>query len=154
MRYEGPPTSLKAQTGTNLWISTFAGACTQAIADSVIFERTIEDIQTDWQKRLGTIRKGSAAELLLQTAVSAPVMTVQSAAAQIHRSFPQTNNAIARLVEAGVLSPVVVGKQRERIFEAKAIIDAFRDFERKMASPLGDTQVSIPVRPVPGRKNK
>jgi Fic family protein len=153
MRYDGTPDSVAAKQGADLWVSTFSGACTQAIADSIEFEGTMDSLQAAWRKKVGKIRRGSATELLLQATIGAPVMTVQSAAVQIRRSFPQTNHAIARLVDAGVLTQVLVGKQRERIFEAKAIIDAFRDLERQMASPLSDTQTSRPERPVPGRKN-
>jgi hypothetical protein len=51
-----------------------------------------------------------------------------------HRSFPQTSGAIERLVSAEVLSQVGVGR-RNRVFEAPAIINAFTDLERQLASP-------------------
>jgi hypothetical protein len=66
----------------------------------------------------------------------------------IGRSFPQTSGAIERLVSAEVLSQVRVGR-RNRVFEAPAIINAFTDLERQLASPAGDTRASEPVRPVP-----
>ena len=74
----------------------------------------------------------------------APVLTVNSAAALIGRSFPQTNAAIQRLVDAGVLAQVNVGR-RNRAFEAGDAIRAFMDLERQLASPLGDTVVSPPT---------
>ena len=46
------------------------------------------------------------------------MLTVNGAAELINRSFPQTNEAIARLTDAGALSQVTVGK-RNRAFEAK-----------------------------------
>jgi hypothetical protein len=75
-------------------------------------------------------------------------MTVGGAVELIGRSFPQTNEAVIRLTEAGVLSQVSVGK-RNRAFEAKEIIDAFTDLERQLASPDGDTRSSEPRRVVP-----
>jgi hypothetical protein len=62
------------------------------------------------------------------------VLTVNGAAELINRSFPQTNEAIARLTDAGALSQVTIGK-RNRAFEAKEIINAFTDLERQLASP-------------------
>ncbi|MDA8355771.1 MAG: Fic family protein, partial [Actinomycetota bacterium] len=68
----------------------------------------------------------------------------------ISRSFIQTNEAISRLVEAGILKQVTVGR-RNRAFEAPDIIAAFTDLERQLASPEGDTLTSEPVRRVPRR---
>jgi hypothetical protein len=79
------------------------------------------------------------------------VLTVNGAAELINRSFPQTNEAIARLTEAGALSQVTVGK-RNRAFEAKEIINAFTDLERHPAGPGGDTRSSEPSRAVPPRR--
>ncbi len=61
----------------------------------------------------------------------------------ISRSFIQTNEAISRLVEAGILEQVTVGR-RNRAFEAPDIIAAFTDLERQLASPEGDTLTSEP----------
>jgi hypothetical protein len=97
------------------------------------------------------VRARSATDLLLHALVGAPVLTVTSASELIGRSFPQTNEAIGRLVHAGILKQVTVGK-RNRAFEAPEIIDAFSDLERQLASPKGDTRSSEPARRVPARK--
>jgi hypothetical protein len=90
-------------------------------------------------------RNRSASDLLLRALVGAPVLTVSSAADLIGRSFVQTNQAVARLVEAGILNQVTVGP-RNRVFEASDIIDAFTDLERQLGSPAGDTRTSEPIR--------
>jgi hypothetical protein len=100
----------------------------------------------EWRALLGRIRGGSAIDLLLRSLAGAPVLTVGSAAGLIGRSFPQTSQAIERLVLAGVLSQVKVGK-RNRVFEAPAIINAFTDLEHQPAGPGGDTRTSRPVPP-------
>jgi hypothetical protein len=69
----------------------------------------------------------------------------------VGRSFIQTNEAIQRLVHAGILQQVTVGR-RNRAFEAPEIIAAFTELERQLASPDGDTLTSEPVRTVPRRK--
>ena len=61
------------------------------------------------------------------------------------------NRAFHRLVDAGILKQVTVGR-RNRAFEAPEIIAAFTALERKLASPEGDTRTSEPVRTVPRRK--
>jgi tetratricopeptide (TPR) repeat protein len=53
----------------------------------------------------------SATDLLLRSLIGAPVITVDGAANLIGRSFPQTNEAIQRLVEAEILRQVGVGRR-------------------------------------------
>ena len=149
-RYRGKASSQEALQGINLWIARFAGACSRAVNDASSFERRAQEIEADWRKRLGRVRAGSATDILLRSLVGAPVITAKSAAEMIGRSFPQTNEAIQRLVNVEILRQVNVGK-RNRAFEAPAIIEAFTSLERQLASPQGDTRASKPVRPVPRR---
>ena len=150
-RYRGAATGRDAHAGLNLWTGRFAGACIRAVADASSFEERVGQIQDRWRTQLGRVRRGSATDLLIQWLPGAPILTVNGAAELIGRSFPQTNEAVTRLVDAGILSQVSVGK-RNRAFEAKEIIDAFTDLERQIASPSGDTRNSEPSRPVPPRR--
>ncbi len=150
-RYRGPATGKDAQAGLNLWVGRFAGACQRAVRDAASFEEGIQQIQREWRTRLGRVRAHSAADLLIRSIAGAPVLTVGGASALISRSYPQTNAAIERLVSAGILSQITVGR-RNRAFEAPAIINAFTDLERQLASPDGDTRTSEPARPVPPRR--
>jgi Fic family protein len=150
-RYRGPATSRDAHEGTNRWVAQFATACARAVADAAAFERRAQEIEAAWRVRVGSVRKNSAADLLLRGLLGAPVVTVPSAATVIGRSFPAANNAVAQLVKAGVLQQVNVGR-RNRAYEAPEIIAAFTDLERQLASPEGDTLTSKPARPVPPRR--
>lgn len=152
-RYQGASTSRAAQEGTNVWISRFAGACSRAVTDATLFEERAQRIEAAWRQRLEKVRTQSATDLLLRVLVGAPVVTVNSAAELIDRSFAQTNQAIARLVEAEILRQVTVGR-RNRAFEAAEVIDAFTDLERQLASPVGDTRISDPARQVPRRRQQ
>ena len=147
-RYRGPATSKNAHEATNRWIAQFAAACTRAVADATVFEQRARDIGTAWRTRIGSVRRSSAADLLLRALPGAPVVTVPSAATLIGRSFTAANNAVAQLVTAGVLRQVNVGR-RNRAYEAPEIIAAFTDLERQLASPERDTRTSKPARPVP-----
>jgi Fic family protein len=151
-RYRGPATSREATEGMNLWVGRFAAACTRAVADAQAFERRARAMQQEWRERVGRVRARSATELLLRALVGAPIVTVKSAAELIGRSFVQTNDAVARLVDAGVLTQVTVGR-RNRAFEAPDIVAAFTDLERQLASPGGDTRSSLPSRRVPPRRH-
>ena len=149
-RYRGAATSQAASAGVNLWIGRFAAACVRAVNDAVTFEQKALAIEEQWRRQLGRVRARSAADLLLRLLVGAPVVSVNSAAGLIDRSFVRTNEAVNRLVQAGVLNQVTIGR-RNRAFEAPAIIDALTALERQLASPAGDIRTSKPARRVPQR---
>lgn len=150
-RYRGTATSTVAREGIDLWVARFSAACRRAVADAIDFEQRIEVIQEAWRARLGSVRAKSATDLLLRTLPGAPIITVNSASAIIGRSFNAVNDAMARMVEAGILTQVNVGR-RNRAFEAPDIIDEFTALERQLASPDGNTRTSKPVRRVPRRR--
>jgi hypothetical protein len=149
-RYRGPASARAAHQGINLWVARFAAACARAVADAVAFEARIVRIEEDWRERLGAIREGSALDLLIRALPGAPVFTVTGAAALIDRSFIAANEAIARLLDAGAIRQVSMGR-RNRAFEAREIVSAFTDLERRLASPDGDTSIAPPARNVPAR---
>jgi Fic family protein len=149
-RYDGSPDSQEAIEGINRWVELFAAACRRAVNDADAFEQRVSAIQTKWRERIGPHRRRSSVDLLVYALPGAPVVTVKSAADLIGRSIPQTNEAVQRLVAAGVLQQV--GSRRwSRTFEARDVIDAFTDLERRLASPEGETRVSAPTRRVPAR---
>lgn len=150
-RYRGRSDSAAARSGLDRWIGLFAAATTRAVSDAELYEATVVELQDSWRARLGRVRAGSALALLIDELPGAPVVTVRSAASLIERSEQAINEAIPRLVEAGVLRQITVGR-RNRAFEATELIDAFTDLERRLASPTGDTRSSAPARAVPRRR--
>jgi Fic family protein len=150
-RYRGQPASPAAHEGLNRWVGLFATACRRAVDDATEFAARTRGLEAAWRERLGAVRANSATDLLLHALPGAPVLTVRSAADLISRSLRATNEAIARLSEAEVLTQVTVGR-RNRAFEARELIDVFTDLERQLASPRGDTRVAPPSRRVPRRR--
>jgi len=150
-RYVGSLTSSKAIAGMNRWIATFAGACIRSVADASTFESRAASLETKWRERLGSIRANSATDLLLRSLPGAPVLTAESAATLLGRTFKPANSAIQRLLEAGILRQITIGR-RNRAYEVPEIIDAFTALERQLASPQGDTRASPPSRAVPYRR--
>ena len=149
-RYVGTPDSAEAHAGINRWIALFASACRRAVGDASRFEEQVRTLQASWRERIGRTRRDSAVRLLIDALPAAPVLTTSTAADLIGRSFQATSQAIDRLLNAGVLVQVNVGR-RNRAFESPELIEAFTALERQMASPEGDTRVSGPARLVPRR---
>jgi Fic family protein len=151
MQYTESPAGKSAMTGLNDWISIFSAACLRAAQDVGHFEKQLQQLHHTWRDCLGKTRSGSTLDRLLHALPGAPVLTVQTAASLVGRGFAPTNEAIARLLDAGILKQVSLGR-RNRIFEAPAVIEIFHALERRLASPSGDTRQSPPVRPVPHKK--
>jgi Fic family protein len=152
-RYDGPPDSAEAIKGLNLWLGTFAAACTRAAADARSFETRISKIQEGWRRRLGSVRSDSAALLLIERLPGTPIITMAEAATLTNRALSSVMEAIHRLETAGIIEPIKVGRTRKQVFQAREVIDAFTDLERQLASPIGDTRVERPVRNVPARSD-
>ena len=152
-RYLGPPTSDEAHEGLNRWVGLFATACRRAVDDATSFDERTRELKIEWRERLGSVRADSTTDALLRALPGAPVLTVKSATALVGRSRVAVNQAIARLTDAGVLTQVTMGR-RNRAFEARELIDAFIDLERRLASPRGDTRAAPPVRRVPHRRER
>jgi Fic family protein len=150
-RYHADPSSREAREGLDRWVGVFAAATTRSVADAETYEERIMDVQSAWRAALGKVRANSAVDLLIDALPGVPIITVQSAAALIGRTDQAVNEAIPRLVDAGVLTQTTVGR-RNRAFEAPDLIDAFNDLERQLASPDGDTLHSPPARRVPRRR--
>ena len=150
-RYVGAPDSAAAQAGANRWIGLFSSTCRRAVEDAGRFELQVRALQSSWRERVGHTRRDSAVHLLIDALPGAPMLTASTAAKLIERSFQAASQAIDRLVSAGILVQVNVGR-RNRAFEAPELIEAFTALERRLASPAGDTRVSDTARRVPRRR--
>jgi Fic family protein len=150
-RYDADAASREAIEGLDHWVGVFAAAVTRAVGDAETYEQRVTEVQTAWRGAVGKVRANSAVDLLINALPQVPVITVQSAASLIGRSEQAVNEAIPRLVDAGVLAQTTVGR-RNRAFEAPDLINAFNDLERQLASPNGDTLSSSPARRVPQRR--
>ncbi len=150
-RYVGSPTSKTAVEGLNSWVARFAAACIRSIQEATSYEQRASELEKDWRDRLGSVRRNSGTDLLLRNLPGAPILTVDSAATLLGRTFKPAAEAIQRLVDAGILRQITVGR-RNRAFEAPEVIDAFTDLERQLASPEANTGASMPSRAVPARR--
>lgn len=139
-----------ALSGQLEWVELFLTATGRACRDASQFATDLVTLEKQSRERLGRIRSRSATDLLVTSLPSLPVFSITTAAAHIGRSFKAAGEAVERLEEAGVVRQVTLGR-RNRAFEAVGLFEAFTGFERSLASPDADTQVSSPSRAVPHR---
>ena len=130
----GPRSSERSRAAAD-WARIFAAAAQRSCADAERYANRIDALAERWRARLGRVRRGSAADLLLEVLPGVPVLTVASAAALIGRSTGRTADAISSLAEAGILTQRNLGKQRYRVFEAVDVLDLFTGLERALARP-------------------
>jgi len=149
-RYAPTAMSEEVTRTSNSWVELFATSCVRAVHDADQFEQRISSVVQAWYARLGKIRSHSAVHALIRILPGAPILTVKTAVHLTGRSLPAVNDAVAQLVEADILRESSK-RARNRIFEAREIIDAFTDLERQLASPAGNTRIQAPVRKVPRR---
>ena len=149
-RFTGPPDSEAARDGIRTWLEVAATATLRACGQAEQLASNLDQLRARWRERVRP-RRNSAADLLLDVLVQAPVVTAATAATLVGRSTVAAGNAIDQLVEAGVLTQTTVGR-RNRAFEALEIFDLLVDYERSLASPTGDTRTDAPSRPAPARR--
>jgi Fic family protein len=108
-RYRGRSDSAAARSGLDRWIGLFAATTTRAVSVAELYEASVIELEDSWRARLGRVRAASALDLLINALPGAPVVTVQSASSLIGRSAQAGNEAMPRLVEAGILRQTTVG---------------------------------------------
>ena len=93
-------------------------------------------------------RRHSSVEALIVVLPAHPIITVPTGQKLLGRSKQAVNEAIALLVESGVLRPLTLAR-RNRAWEAWGLFHLIDDVERELAAP-DDTE---PSRPSPRSKN-
>ena len=152
-RYADSEEPKEVRTRINNWVSFFAGCVIQACEEARRFEQSARVLQNEWRNALGGVRKGSALGVLMDEMIGMPVFTVSAVCELSGRAFSAVSAAVERCIEAGIVKPLG-NKKRNRVFEASSVINEFNIFERKLASPVGDTSIAKPVRPVPVNLSK
>lgn len=137
----------------NDWISFFAGACVRACEQAFQFEGAAEKLQNAWREKLGNVRKGSSAELLLDELIGSPLFTYQLLQERTGRSLRAIIKAIEDFEKAGIVKPTG-NAQRKRNFEVPEVLRAYNILERQLASPARDTRSEKPNRPVPDKNQR
>ncbi len=137
----------------NNWVSFFSGCCIQACEEAYAFEQNAHALQNEWRKTLGSVRRGSSLEMLMDEMIGMPIFTINSICESSGRVFSAVSAAVERCLKAGIVKPLGNSK-RNRVFEVPSVINEFNIFERKLASPVGNTSIAKPVRPVPVNLSK
>lgn len=121
-----------ARTSNNMtsWMQLMLGFMHRNAASNLDRLDTLLDIKRSWADRLADHRSDSLIHRLAPFALTRPAFTVNDAMAEIGGTFASVNNAAARLVEKRILV-IAKGSQRNRLFQAPEVLDAFDHFRTR-----------------------
>lgn len=126
------------------WTVFFARALADSAAASQRLGERLNDLRAAWLKAVRP-RAGSGAGKLISGLPGHPVLSVQIAREVTGVSFQATNEAIARLENAGVLRPVRGEWRRNRLWESPEILSLLDEFEATAAVPTRAGERSRPA---------
>jgi Fic family protein len=149
-RYEGASSVLQATEGLNSWLGFFSASTLRACKDATRFEEKIGALKQEWLDKLGERGATSTVVEVINAMIGQPIFSAKLIQQATGKSLPSVNAAIERLSNAGIVKQTTAGK-RNRVFEARGILDVFTDFERQLGSPADDTAIEKPSRPMPMR---
>ncbi len=138
-RYIGEPDSKEARDGLNVWLGTFAAACTRAAGDAIAFQQRISAIQDRWRERLGRVNRHSVVLRIIDLLPGSPIITIADAQRLTGGSKSSVIEAMRRLEAAGAIATLTAGRQRGHSYQVKDVVDAFIDL----------TLIGAPVAEVP-----
>jgi Fic family protein len=117
------------------WSTRFAHALIDSVALAATLGRQLHELQEQWRAAAGRPRRTSATHRLIELLVARPVVDIPSVRDQLEVSYPQAREAVLRLEEAGVLRQFVLGRRRNRAWEAPSLLDLLDAFEFAAMTP-------------------
>ena len=117
--------------GADRWILLLAEAAHEAASASIELADQVVTLKNSWRTDT-VVRKGSAADALIEILPAYPIIDIATAATLIGRSNEAARNAVNALERAGVLAQVTVGK-RSRMWETKGLFALVDDLERSVS---------------------
>lgn len=104
------------------------------------FEEKIGALKQEWLGKLGEQGAKSTVTEVIDAMIGQPIFSAKLMQQATGKSLPAVNTTIERLGSAGIVKQTTAGK-RNRVFEAKGILDILTNFERQLGSPAGDTAI-------------
>jgi Fic family protein len=119
------------------WVEQFSAAAAQAAGLATAYLAAVRNLMVEWRERLSARaapRADAAAWAVIGVLPAHPVITAPVAAAATGRAKSAVHQAVAQLVECGVLLPLSASK-RNRSWEAAGFLDLLERLES--GRPLG-----------------
>jgi Fic family protein len=128
------------------WCLFFVRAMGSAAEHAAQLDGQLRALQEEWRALLGNPRRHSATAKLVAALPAQPVVDVPTAAALVGVSAEGARRALNELTAAGITQTVVIGKQRNRVWEARSLLAILDNFEWSLSE---STRIGEPRRPTP-----
>lgn len=116
------------------WYDIFADALEMSATKAREFAGRVAALQGEWIEQAGNPRPQAGARKLIGVLPAHPVVSAATAQGLIDASSPVTAySAIERLVRAGVLREIKIGKKRDQLWESVGLFDLLDSFERELS---------------------
>jgi Fic family protein len=110
----------------NEWISFFARGVAEQSRDAASRAGHLLELGQQYRQRVAGTSHSANAVQLVDEIVASPFITVKRAAEALGVTFPTAQNAINRLVNAGILQEFT-GQKRNRVYRAREILTLLDD---------------------------
>jgi Fic family protein len=135
------------QGDIDAWCLFFTRALRSATEHAQRLNTQLQALQARWREALAYPRSHSAVEKLIQALPAQPVVDLHMAARLTGASEESARRALNELEAAGILSTLQVGKKRNRIWEARGLLELVDTFEWEMAEPTRPGEARRPAPP-------
>lgn len=106
------------------WTRLMLGFMAQGAEANLGRLQRLAAIETEWRDVTGCFRSDGAIHRIVPFALTRPAFTITDATRVLGGTFASVNNAVAKLVDLGLLSEATGGR-RDRLFHAPAVLDVF-----------------------------
>ncbi|WP_302397832.1 Fic family protein [Eggerthella sinensis] len=131
-----------ASASLDSWVAHCARATGRSVPLAYLYRDCVTDIEADWHDRCTDMHKGSALDALLSHLVAIPIVSVPSASAITGKSYQTAAEAVARLVDLDVLTPLTEGK-RNRMFVAHEAVERLSHLQTQFIPAKATTRESF-----------
>ena len=118
---------------TDDWIGTFAEAVSTASTAAQHLSNDIDSLIDQLVQQAGTPRTGSVARNIVKGLIAQPIISAEIAATRYGVTPTAARAALNRLEVAGVISPMRVGRRRNREWISEPLFQLLDNFEHTLA---------------------
>ena len=93
----------------------------------------LHEVRREWDERLGAVTPGSTVHRVLESLLLGPTVQVASLAGRLDLGAGEVEDAVGRLVEAGVLVPLG-RRRRDRVWAARDVLDELTDLNDRIVA--------------------
>ncbi|MEG2517917.1 MAG: Fic family protein [Raoultibacter sp.] len=120
-----------AMAALDNWVAHCTRATNRSVKLAYIYRDFISETEEKWRTVMPDIYKGSVLDLLLAELPGMPIVSVASVSEITGKKFQAAAEAVARLIDVGILFPLTSGK-RNRIFIAQEVVDRLTQIDQML----------------------